>query len=197
MNDDCVILLMPVRIPHEQGPNSIYFVTFTCYNWLPLFEITNSYDLIYKWFDYLYSKNIRVAGYVIMPNHIHLLLYFPEMTSTLNTIIGNAKRMLAYEIIKRLVKNEDPITLSYLAAGVKERERKKGQLHKVFNESFDAKKCITPSFVFQKLDYIHHNPTSGKWSLAGDFISYKHSSASFYEHGVGGYERLMRIEEVM
>ena len=107
MNDDCVILLMPVRIPHEQEPNSIYFVTFTCYNWLPLFEITNSYDLIYKWFDYLYSKNIRVAGYVIMPNHIHLLLYFPEMTSTLNTIIGNAKRMLAYEIIKRLVKKED------------------------------------------------------------------------------------------
>ena len=131
MNDDCVILLMPVRIPHEQEPNSIYFVTFTCYNWLPLFEITNSYDLIYKWFDYLYSKNIRVAGYVIMPNHIHLLLYFPEMTR------------------------------------------------------------------FQKLDYIHHNPTNGKWSLAGDFISYKHSSASFYEHGVGGYERLMRIEEVM
>ena len=33
------------------------------------------------------------------------------------------------------------------------------------------------------LDYIHHNPVSGKWSLVNDFAEYEHSSASFYELG--------------
>jgi len=70
-------------------------------------------------------------------------------------------------------------------------------LHKVFEDSFDAKQCVSTDFIYQKLDYIHHNPTSGKWMLAADFLYYKHSSAAFYEDGKSGYSKLLRIEEVM
>ncbi len=34
-----------------------------------------------------------------------------------------------------------------------------------------------------RLNYIHHNPVSGKWNLAADFVSYEHSSTSFCEEG--------------
>lgn len=188
---------MAVRIQHEQEANSIYFVTFTCYQWLSLFQQTNAYDLVYKWFDYLYTKQIRVAGYVIMPNHVHVLLYFPEMKKSLNTVIGNGKRFIAYELIKRLETLNENELLQRMAAGVKETERKKGQLHKVFEDSFDAKKCMSTDFIYQKLDYIHHNPTKGKWMLAKDFLSYEHSSASFYEGTACSYDKLMRIEDVL
>lgn len=188
---------MAVRTLHEQEANSIYFVTFTCYQWLPLLHQTNSYDLVYKWFDYLYTQNIRIAGYVIMPNHVHVMLYFPEMKKSLNTVIGNGKRLMAYEMIQRLVVSNENELLQRLAAGVKEREKKKGQLHKVFEDSFDAKKCMSTDFIYQKLDYMHHNPTKGKWMLAKDFLSYEHSSASFYESSVCNYDKLMRIEEVL
>ncbi|MEO6673932.1 MAG: hypothetical protein ABIN93_10930, partial [Ginsengibacter sp.] len=30
----------------------------------------------------------------------------------------------------------------------------------------------------------YHNPVSGKWNLAADFVCYEHSSALFYEDGV-------------
>jgi hypothetical protein len=30
-----------------------YFITITCFNWLPLFDIADSYDAVYKWFQYL------------------------------------------------------------------------------------------------------------------------------------------------
>jgi hypothetical protein len=70
---------MPVRFQHDQQSNSFYFVTFTCYKWLSLFEETNSYDAVYKWFDSLYANNAYVTGYVIMPNHLHALLYFPPV----------------------------------------------------------------------------------------------------------------------
>lgn len=188
---------MSVRTQHQQEFNSIWFVTFTCYRWLPLFEITKGYDLVYNWFDYLYTRNIRVAGYSIMPNHIHVLLYFPEMKKPLNTVIGNGKRFIAYEMIKRLTSTSQRDLLQKLESGVKEREKRKGQIHRVFEESFDAKQCSTTSFIYQKLDYIHNNATSGKWMLAKDFLSYEHSSARFYESGEGGYNKLMRVEDVM
>jgi hypothetical protein len=43
---------------------------------------------------------------------------------------------------------------------------------------------LTDKFLQQKLDYIHHNPISGKWNLADTFIDYKHSSAGFYENNL-------------
>ena len=45
---------------------------------------------------------------------------------------------IAYEIIKRLEQAGETDTLSILSGAVTERERKKGQLHKVFTDSFDA-----------------------------------------------------------
>ena len=76
-----------------------------------------------------------------MPNHVHALLYFPQIPRSLNTVIGNAKRFLAYEIIKRLEEKKANSLLDILHAGVKKRESKKGQVHKVFEDSFDAKDC--------------------------------------------------------
>lgn len=160
-----------------------YFCTFTCYQWLPLIEQTNSYAAVYKWFEYLRMKQIEVVAYVIMPNHVHVLLYFPQAGYALNTLIGNAKRFLAYEIIKRLQAQKDTATLERLQQGLTLREQRKGQLHKVFEESFDAKPVYTQAFFNQKLDYIHHNPVSGKWQLASDYTAYAHSSAGFYETG--------------
>jgi putative transposase len=175
---------MPVRFQHEQHSNSIYFITFTCYKWLPLFQVTNAYDTVYKWFDHLNSNNIHVVGYVIMPNHVHVLLYFPKMEKSLNTLVGNAKRFMAYEIINRLEKSKKEAVLERLYSGVKKTEKKKGQIHKVFEDSFDAKECHTEKFIFQKLQYMHLNPVSKKWNLVNDFIDYQYSSAAFYEAGV-------------
>lgn len=45
--------------------DGIYFITFTCQGWLPLFELTNAYDTVYKWFDYLKSNGHFILGYVL------------------------------------------------------------------------------------------------------------------------------------
>jgi hypothetical protein len=47
---------MAVR-PVVEQTKGLYFITFTCCQWLPLIEITNGYDTIYMWFEYLKSKN--------------------------------------------------------------------------------------------------------------------------------------------
>jgi REP element-mobilizing transposase RayT len=188
---------MPVRFQHDQDHNSFYFVTFTCYKWLQLFEIADAYDTVYKWFDHLNEKSIYVTGYVIMPNHVHVLLYFSQMPKSLNTVIGNAKRFMAYEIIRRLEEKKENNLLDHLHGGVKKREAKKGQIHKVFEDSFDAKECYSEKFIFQKLQYMHFNPVSKKWNLVNDFTDYEHSSASFYERGVKRYDKVVHVNDAL
>ena len=149
-----------------------------------LFEMTKSYDQVYKWFEILKKdKHCDVVAFVIMPNHLHCILYFKDAGFKLNTIISNGKRFMAYAIIKRLEEKRENSLLEKLSNGLTERERRKGQLHKVFIDSFDAKAIFSDKFLLQKLEYIHHNPVIGKWKLAADFTEYVHSSASFYELG--------------
>jgi REP element-mobilizing transposase RayT len=53
--------------------DGIFFVTITCYKWISLLQITDTYDAVYEWFDYLKKNGHFIIGYVIMPNHIHAL----------------------------------------------------------------------------------------------------------------------------
>lgn len=52
--------------------------------------------------------------------------------------------------------------LFHLESLVTLREKKKGQLHKVFKGSFDAKPVFSLKFLIWKINYIHYNPVTGK-----------------------------------
>lgn len=174
---------MAIKTIHDTADKT-WFITFTCYSWLSLFKITNSYDLVYNWLNLIKEKyEIDTAAFVIMPNHVHLILHLNKPGS-LNTIISNGKRFMAYEIIARLKSQNENAILFKLSQACTEKEKSKGQIHKVFEPSFDAKAILTNHFLFQKLDYIHHNPVSGKWNLAETFIDYQHSSVCFYEKNI-------------
>ena len=145
---------------------ALYYITFTCHRWLPLFEITNSYDLVYNWFEVIKTKyGIKTTAYTFMPNHVHCILFFPTEKYDLNKIVGNGKRFMAYEIVKRLEAANDSKTLLQLKEGLTDRDAKKGQKHKVFEDSFDAKPIYHRDFLLQKINYIHLNPVrvSGGW----------------------------------
>jgi hypothetical protein len=117
-----------------------------------------------------------------MPNRLHVILHFHNAGFSLNAIIANGKRFMAYEIINRLEEKGNRALLHHLESLVTERERKKGQLHKVFKDSFDAKAIITQHFLIQKINYIHNNPVSGKWMLAKDFVEYEHRVHPFMRY---------------
>jgi REP element-mobilizing transposase RayT len=58
----------------------------------------------YKWFDHLKEKGHYIIGYVIMPNHAHAIIAFHNTGKTINSIVGNGKRFIAYSIIDNLEK---------------------------------------------------------------------------------------------
>jgi REP element-mobilizing transposase RayT len=167
--------------------DGIYFITFTCCQWLCLFEITNGYDLVYKWFDNLKTHGHYISGYVIMPNYVHTLIAFRNTQGeSINKIIGNGKRFMAYDLIKRLRDANNKEVLDKLTSSVDESEKLKGKLHRVFEPSFDWRECTSEKFIEQKLNYIHENPCRGSWQLVKQSEDYIHSLAKFYATGEQG-----------
>ena len=144
------------------------------------------FNMIYKWFDYQIEKyGNKVHGYVIMPNHFHALIYMSAKSPHISKLVQNAKRFLAYEIVKRL--SEDGASDMTDLFAYKAR-RDKGAKHKVFEDSFDAKIIENANLFIEKLKYIHNNPCKKPWCLADAPEKYAWSSASNYILGKGVYD---------
>ncbi len=187
---------MPVNKPHIRDAG-VYFVTFTNYKWLPLFQLAGAYTVVYKWFDHLATSGHRVLSYVIMPNHFHALIAFGASDKSINAIIGNGKRFMAYGIISQLKANNQSALLLQLEQSVNATDRKRGKLHEVFQPSFDIKRCDTFKFIYQKMDYIHDNPVTKKWNLAQNRYDYLHSSARFYDKGAHSEYTVTHVDEFL
>src|SRR5215204_3316423 len=114
------------------GSKGIYFITFTCYNWLSLIDAAVAYSDVYNFFDILKQKGHHIAGYVIMPNHVHLLLHYSGEGATLNLLIGNGKRFMAYSIVKKLQEKNQTDLLARLSEGVEPKDKARGKLHEIW-----------------------------------------------------------------
>jgi REP element-mobilizing transposase RayT len=180
-------------------PDGIYFITFTCARWLPLFEITNGYDAVYKWFDYLKQQGHYIAGYVIMPNHVHAVIAFGNTGKSINTIVGNGKRFMAYELVKLLKEQNCNDILVQLEQWVNDTDKQRNKKHEIFEPSFDRKECRTIEFTKQKLQYIHLNPCRHEKFLAKLPEDYLHSSATYYytgEQGIYPITSYMELQDI-
>ena len=136
-----------------------------------------------------------------MPNHLHTLIAFRNTEGvSINKIVGNGKRFMAYALVSKLEDQNKKNVLAELSSYVNETERQRNKLHEVFEPSFEWKDCRTQKFIKQKLDYIHANPCRGKWNLVDKYWDYIHSSAYYYVTGeqrgyeVFDYARLQDID---
>jgi putative transposase len=116
---------------------------------------------------------MAVYVFVIMPNHIHLIVE-PLALNGKESPLASFKKYTAH-----LLMNKGLLGFDSRRFSVKESDRQ----YRIWIENSRAVEVYSPEVVYQKLDYIHHNPVSGKWNLADDFVQYRYSSASFYEEG--------------
>jgi len=177
---------MAVRYKNTFSADSIYFITFTICDWQNIFIEEKYCNLAYKWFDYAKEKyGNKIHAYVIMPNHIHVLMYISDRSPELSKLIQNAKRFLAYGIVNLLEQDGKKDLLEIFQ---KKANHKKGAKHKAFQDRYDSKIIETESLFIEKLNYIHRNPCVEKWQLAGLPEEYVYSSASNYASGNGVYQ---------
>ena len=99
---------------------------------------------------------------------------------SLNTVISNAKRFIAYDIIKRLSDNGEHEILQQLRNSLTQSRN----MHSVsFIQTLMLRLLTAGKFLEQKLNYTHLNPARGNYNLIEDWRDYPHSSAGFYEFG--------------
>ena len=129
---------------------------------MPLIDKVDGYNIVYKWFDYLKSQGHFINAFVPiaigMPNHVHAVISFIETGQSINNIIGNGKRFMAYDIIKRLKENNESELLNLLSDAVETKRKANNKKHEVWELSFDWKHCSSDQFVQQKTDYIPARP---------------------------------------
>ena len=176
---------MAVRNKINLSNSNIYFITFTILDWKNIFIEEKYCDLVFKWFDYIRQNyGNKIYGYVIMPNHIHVILKIAKKSPIIAKIVQNGKRFLAYGIIGYLESDKKISALNYFQSKANKR---KGAKHKVFKDRYDSLIIQSEKFFLQKINYIHNNPCQEKWLLAEYPEEYKYSSAANYISGEGLY----------
>ncbi len=160
----------------------MYFATFTCHQWVPLFQELAAYDVVYDWMRIAHGMGYHFFGYAIMPNHVHRVVRVPE-GGAINTVLANGKRFMAYALVQRLMAAGRHDLLARLREGLRPSDVARGQKHRVFATSTDLVELHSGVMVEQKLHYIHANAVSKKWRLADDAVEYPHSSFAFYVRG--------------
>ncbi|RKX20875.1 MAG: hypothetical protein DRP35_05305 [Candidatus Zixiibacteriota bacterium] len=85
----------------------IHFVTFTVRNFIPIFENKDTANTLVKILQFYSDKNIyKLYAYVIMPEHVHILLERLNDKSISN-IVQNIKKYFTYKYKNRsIVPNE-------------------------------------------------------------------------------------------
>jgi REP element-mobilizing transposase RayT len=74
--------IMPKDLVRYQHCGSFHFLTFSCYQREPLLKTASACDLFEREFEVVRIRyGMVVAGYVLMPEHVHLLVSEPTRSS--------------------------------------------------------------------------------------------------------------------
>ncbi len=167
---------------------NIYFWTATINNWKHLLATDKFKNIIIESLSHLSVKGkIDVFAFVIMPNHIHLIWRI-NANNGKETTVGSFLKYTAHEF-KKTLKTNNPEFLSHFAINASNKNYEFWQRDSLAIELFSKK------VAFQKLDYIHNNPLSGRWNLVKESSDYQFSSAKFYEKNINNFLFLKDIRE--
>ena len=154
------------------GQEKLFFITTTTKNWVNIFDIDSCKKVVVDSLKFCSSKYFAdIIAYVIIPNHIHVILFFQNETK-LSDFMRDFKKFSSRNIRLELQKGKYINILNQL-------EFQKGeQIYKVWQDRYDAKVIRGNEMLLTKIIYIHNNPV--KNGLVLNVEDWKNSSAGFY-----------------
>ena len=145
---------------------------------MALIEEAQAYQTIEDSIIFVNNKyKADMLSYVIMPNHIHLIVYFKEKNE-LSNYMRDMKKFTSVQIRMKLE------SLSKTTLLEKIRIQEKDRLYQVWENRFDDLFIATHKYAMNKTKYIHNNPLQSHWKLVKTPEDYMYSSAQFYETGI-------------
>ncbi len=168
--------------------NYPYFYTHTICNFAHLLADDHLKMIVINSLKFLvHQKVIAVYGYVIMPNHIHIIWNMLKINGK-ESPVASFTKFTAHEFKKYLAANNPLLLNQYLS-------EKNDRSYQFWKRDPLAIPLSRESILIQKLDYIHDNPIQEKWNLSAQPEDYRWSSANFYETGVDEFDFLTHFME--
>ena len=150
---------MPTGLKRFQQTNQLHFVTFSCYKRQPFLTSKTAKDIVQQILEETrQQQNLRIAAYVLMPEHVHLLTNEPK-TNTLAVFL---------QILKQRTSRE-----------LKSPDQKQFWQRRYYDFNVSS-----PEKFIEKLQYIHRNPV--KRGLVSHPENYRWSSFNHYATGEPG-----------
>jgi putative transposase len=139
------------------------------------------------------NKRFNLYAYVIMPNHIHLLIK-PCKGYTISQNVQSFGSYTSHALVDEFKRKNDERSLKMFT--VETSAKDSGSVHQIW-QKIQAKNISTQHFLRQKLEYLHNNPVTEKWLLVDQRSEYKYSSASFYDDGKIGLIEVDNVTEFL
>ena len=169
---------------------AVHFITFAVVEWVDVFSRQEYRDIVVQSLDFCQKeKGLKLHGWVIMTNHLHLLMSAGE-NSTLSEILRDFKKYTSTEIIRALERNTIESRQRWMLEIFREAgsQNVRNTIYQFWQQDNRPMECSSYEFTKQKLDYIHNNPVAaGIVSNAEDYI---YSSAGDY----AGANGLLKID---
>ncbi len=158
-----------------------YFITCTVIHWIDIFSRTDYRDILVKSLNYcIGKKGLVVYGWVIMSNHIHLIISAKEGSSGVSNLIRDFKKYTSQQISKAMFNIPESRREWILKAMSKEANRIgratyyklwRDDNHAIYIDGFQSN-------IDNLLEYIHENPVRN--GLVEHAWEYIYSSARDY-----------------
>ena len=160
--------------------NNFHYVTAVAYKRLPIFKSQKSCEILIEVIEEIRQIHpFKLIGYVIMPNHVHLILN--PLEEKIGVLMRKIKDKSAHLIVEWLKENNFTESLNKLLLTAKN-ER---QTYAVWQRDFSAIDLWSPKFLRQKLKYIHLNPIRAnlcdhpaKWKFSSYYAYLPHEKGA-------------------
>ena len=141
-------ILMPSGLHRTYGAHHLHFITNSCYQRRPLLGTARARDYFLSVFEQTRQRyRFVVVGYVVMPEHVHLLITEPEIGSP-STVMQVLKQRTAKALLPKR-KRRDPHRRKLFG---EETRRAFWQARFYDFNVWSTKKRV------EKLRYMHRNP---------------------------------------
>jgi putative transposase len=167
---------MPRGLKRYYGQGQLHFVTFSCYRRLPLLKTVRARDIFVKELGKVREEmGFHLPGYVVMPEHVHLLMSEPPQ-GTPSTVLQKLKLRVA----RKLRKRQRPASAQVRLPFAERRE----PLRAFWQARFYDFNVYSQGKRREKLNYMHANPVIR--GLVKHPRDWRWSSWGFYQGGSAG-----------
>lgn len=170
-----------------------HFITYSVVDWIDVFVRPIYKEVVIDSLKYCQkNKGLKIHGWCLMTNHIHLIISADEGAS-LSGILRDMKRHTAKTILHDLHNNRKESRRKWMLwmfrqAGKFNRNNENFQFWQHNNRPMEVR---TQKFFTQKMNYIHYNPVKEGFCYRPQ--DYPFSSAKWYCDKKG----LIEIDELL